>query len=138
MSRLCTQINGIWHTAIVVGGLEYYYGGGVNQSRPGSTPFGRPLEVIDLGWVVLLTPCRILALYRLCLTICNTSLCSCSYTQIPKEVRDEFLRDMRKVYTPEAYSLFHNNCNDFTNEFSNFLTGSGIPVRDAHGFLMIV
>ena len=47
------QIDGIWHTAIVVGGLEYYYGGGVNQSKPGSTPFGRPLEVIDLGCVCL-------------------------------------------------------------------------------------
>ena len=35
---------------------------------------------------------------------------------------------MRKIYTPQAYSLFHNNCNNFTNDFSNFLTGSGIPV----------
>ena len=52
----------------------------------------------------------------------------CRHTQIPKEVRDEYLRDMRKIYTSEAYSLFHNNCNDFTNDFSNFLTGSGIPV----------
>ena len=34
----------------MVGGLEYYYGGGVNQARPGSTPFGQPLQVIDLGY----------------------------------------------------------------------------------------
>jgi len=44
-------IDGIWHTAIVVGGLEYYYGGGVNQSIPGSTPFGQPLQKVDLGYV---------------------------------------------------------------------------------------
>ena len=49
-------------------------------------------------------------------------------TQIPKDIRDEYLRDMRKIYTPQAYSLFHNNCNNFTNDFSTFLTGSGIPV----------
>lgn len=94
------QIDGIWHTAVVVGGLEYYYGGGVNQSRPGSTPFGQPLQKIHLGT-----------------------------TQIPKDVRDEYLRDMRKIYTPQAYSLFHNNCNNFTNDFSTFLTGSGIPAH---------
>lgn len=47
---LLTQIDGIWHTAVVVGGLEYYYGGGVNQSRPGSTPFGQPLQKIHLGY----------------------------------------------------------------------------------------
>lgn len=47
----CLQIDGIWHTAIVVGGLEYYYGGGVNQSIPGSTPFGQPLQKINLGYV---------------------------------------------------------------------------------------
>ncbi len=35
---------------------------------------------------------------------------------------------MRKIYTPQAYSLFHNNCNNFTNDFSTFLTGNGIPV----------
>ena len=45
------QIDGIWHTAVVVGGLEYYYGGGVNQSIPGSTPFGQPLQKVELGYV---------------------------------------------------------------------------------------
>lgn len=94
------QIDGIWHTSIVVAGLEYYYGGGVNQARPGSTPFGQPLQVVDLG-----------------------------VTHIPKDIRDEYLRDMRRIYTPQAYSLFHNNCNNFTNDFSTFLTGSGIPAH---------
>ena len=51
MQYYCLQIDGIWHTAIVVGGLEYYYGGGVNQSIPGSTPFGQPLQKVDLGYV---------------------------------------------------------------------------------------
>ena len=50
----CAQIQGVWHTAIVVGGLEYYYGCGVNQSSPGLTPFGRPVQVIDLGYARIL------------------------------------------------------------------------------------
>ena len=50
LTRSCLQIDGIWHTSIVVGGLEYFYGGGVNQARPGSTPFVQPLQVIDLGY----------------------------------------------------------------------------------------
>lgn len=41
---------GVWHTAIVVGGVEYYYGGGVQQAPAGCTPFGQPQDVILLGY----------------------------------------------------------------------------------------
>ncbi len=27
----------------------------------------------------------------------------------------------------ETYDLFKNNCNNFTNECANFLTGKGLP-----------
>lgn len=43
------QIDAIWHTAIVVGGAEYFYGGGIQKSVPGRTPFGQPVEIVDLG-----------------------------------------------------------------------------------------
>ncbi|KAA6420390.1 MAG: hypothetical protein FRX49_09552, partial [Trebouxia sp. A1-2] len=92
------QIEGVWHTSIVVGGLEYYFGCGVNQSSPGLTPFGRPVQVIELG-----------------------------STWIPRDNRDEYLQSLRMTYTAAAYSLFHRNCNNFSNDFSTFLTGSGIP-----------
>lgn len=51
-------------------------------------------------------------------------------TQIPAEVREDYLHELSRVFTPEAYHLFHNNCNTFSNEFSTFLTGNGIPVCD--------
>lgn len=34
-----------------MGGIEYYFGGGIQRGRPGQTHFGRPMEVIDIGYV---------------------------------------------------------------------------------------
>lgn len=34
------QIDGIWHTGIVVYGKEYYFGGGISYDPPSRTPFG--------------------------------------------------------------------------------------------------
>ena len=45
------QIDGVWHTSLVVGGVEYYYGHGINSALPGTTPCGTPVQKIDLGWV---------------------------------------------------------------------------------------
>lgn len=39
------------------------------------------------------------------------------------------VQEQRSVFTPQAYNLFDNNCNNFTDTFANFLVGSGIPVR---------
>ena len=39
------QIDGVWHTSVVVGGTEFFFGCGVQRAVPGSTHFGRPLEV---------------------------------------------------------------------------------------------
>eukprot|EP00884_Botryococcus_braunii_P017649 jgi/Botrbrau1/4568/Bobra.60_2s0054.1 len=93
------QINGVWHTALVVGGTEYYYGGGIQQSPAGSTPFGQPLQVIHLG-----------------------------NTEVPADVREELIHDLGcGEWRPEKYDLFRHNCNHFSNELSLMLTGQGIP-----------
>lgn len=36
------QVDGIWHTGIVVYGKEFYFGGGISYDMPGQTPFGKP------------------------------------------------------------------------------------------------
>ncbi|KAF2148252.1 DUF862-domain-containing protein [Myriangium duriaei CBS 260.36] len=95
---LGTQIDAIYHTAIVVNGVEYFFGQGIQQSRPGATHHGQPMEIVDMG-----------------------------QTQLPPELILEYLESMRSIYTPEAYDLFQNNCNNFSNEFAQFLVGRTIP-----------
>jgi hypothetical protein len=48
-------------------------------------------------------------------------------THIPEDVRDEFLADLAERYTPQSYSLLHNNCNNFSHELAQLLVGCGIP-----------
>jgi hypothetical protein len=44
-------------------------------------------------------------------------------TEVPEEVFTEFLRDISERFTLEKYCLFKNNCNNFTDECLQFLTG---------------
>jgi len=92
------QIDAVYHTAIVLNGVEYFFGAGVQTCYPGSTHHGRPMEVVPLG-----------------------------QTQLPIEVILEYLESLKQIYTPESYDLFAHNCNNFSNDFSMFLVGKGIP-----------
>ncbi|KAM7276298.1 hypothetical protein ACFE04_018164 [Oxalis oulophora] len=91
-------IEGIWHTGIVVYGNEYFFSGGIVYELPGRTPYGRPVNVVDLG-----------------------------DTHVPKDVFDMYLEEISPRYTAESYNLLNHNCNNFTNEVANFLVGKGIP-----------
>lgn len=48
----CMQIDGVWHTSVVVDGVEYFYGGGVQQAMAGTTPYGQPVEIKYLGCAI--------------------------------------------------------------------------------------
>ncbi|KAL2336865.1 hypothetical protein Fmac_011311 [Flemingia macrophylla] len=97
-SFLGKAIEGIWHTGIVVYGNEYYFGGGIQHSPAGSTPYGTPLRVVDLG-----------------------------ITHVPKDVFETYLQEISPRYLPETYSLLTHNCNNFSNEVAQFLVGVSIP-----------
>lgn len=86
------------HTGVVVYGNEYYFGGGIQSSPVGTTPYGRPLRTVELG-----------------------------VTHIPREVFEDYLRDIAPRYTAETYRLLTHNCNNFSNEVAQFLVGAGIP-----------
>ncbi|KAJ3569783.1 hypothetical protein NPX13_g5960 [Xylaria arbuscula] len=92
------QLDAIYHTSIELEGMEYVYDGGINVIRPGSSHLGQPLERLLLG-----------------------------NTELPLEVIVEYLDSLREIYTPQAYDLFRHNCNNFSNDFSTFMLGKGIP-----------
>ncbi|KAJ7069916.1 DUF862-domain-containing protein [Mycena amicta] len=97
------QIDGIWHTSIVVFGKEVFYGQGITTTLPGRSHHGQPLQVVDLG-----------------------------ETALDQETWEEYLDEMRTHYTADKYHLLDFNCNSFTNDCAGFLTGGSIPafVRD--------
>eukprot|EP01024_Parvocaulis_polyphysoides_P009742 TRINITY_DN13134_c0_g2_i2.p1 TRINITY_DN13134_c0_g2~~TRINITY_DN13134_c0_g2_i2.p1 ORF type:complete len:196 (+),score=20.27 TRINITY_DN13134_c0_g2_i2:119-706(+) len=94
------QIDGIYHTGVVLGNTEYYFGDGIQRAPPGQTPFGQPTEVMDLG-----------------------------KTFVTQDLIDDFINDVKTRFCPENYNLITNNCNNFSDEFASFLVGTGIPQR---------
>uniref|UniRef100_A0AAZ3R665 palmitoyl-protein hydrolase n=1 Tax=Oncorhynchus tshawytscha TaxID=74940 RepID=A0AAZ3R665_ONCTS len=96
------QLDGIWHTAIVVHGEEFFYGGeGIANCPPGGTSLGEPNSIIDLG-----------------------------ITEVTEEIFMEYLSSLgESTYRGNQYHLFEWNCNTFSNEVAQFLTGSKIPAH---------
>jgi len=98
MGLLGKQIDGIWHTGVVVYGSEYFYGGGIQASSPGMTQAGSPVQRLPLG-----------------------------VTYITQDVFHDFLRSVADQYSPRTYNLLTNNCNNFSDAVSNFLLDRPIP-----------
>ncbi|KAJ6036758.1 hypothetical protein N7540_001037 [Penicillium herquei] len=93
-----TQIDAIYHTAIVVDGKEFYYGQGIQMAAPGTTHHGQPMEQVHMGT-----------------------------TELPMDVIQEYVESLAEIYTPESYDMFLHNCNNFTQDFAMFLVGKSIP-----------
>ena len=77
MSRawLGTQIDAVYHTALVFGGVEYFFGAGLQTTYPGSTHHGQPMEIIPMG-----------------------------RTELEIEVILEYLESLKEIYTAEVSS----------------------------------
>lgn len=72
-SLLGIKIDAVYHTAVVLGGVEYFYGAGVQTCYPGTTHHGRPMEVTTLG-----------------------------KTDLPLDVILEYLESLKQIYTAEV------------------------------------
>ncbi|KAJ8387598.1 hypothetical protein AAFF_G00152940 [Aldrovandia affinis] len=94
------QLDGIWHTSIVVYGEEFFFGGvGISSCPPGGTVLGDPNTVIELG-----------------------------STEVTEEIFMDYLSSLgESTYRRDRYRLFEHNCNTFSNEVAQFLTGQKIP-----------
>jgi hypothetical protein len=86
MSRqfLGIQIDAVYHTSIVIDGIEYYYGGGIQTCRAGTTHHGRPMEVVKLG-----------------------------QTSLPLEIILEYLESLKTIYTAEVCPTWFNPSSHF-------------------------
>lgn len=100
LALLGKQLDGIWHTGIVVFGREYFFGGGgIESCRPCGTILGQPTQVHKIGT-----------------------------TQVSYALYLEYLGEMGvSSFSGETYNLFNHNCNNFSNEVAQFLTGNPIP-----------
>ena len=72
-SFLGTYIDAVYHTSLVLEGVEYFFGAGIQTSVPGGTHHGRPMEVVSMG-----------------------------RTELPMEIILEYLDSLRTIYTPEV------------------------------------
>ena len=70
---LGVQIDAVYHTALVFGGIEYFFGAGVQTTYPGSTHHGKPMEIIPMG-----------------------------KTDLPMEIILEYLDSLKEIYTAEV------------------------------------
>ncbi|NXW21628.1 DESI1 isopeptidase, partial [Circaetus pectoralis] len=91
---------GLVHTSIIVHKDEFFYGsGGISSCAPGGTLLGPPDSVVDLG-----------------------------NTEVTEEIFLEYLSSLgESMFRGESYNLFEHNCNTFSNEVAQFLTGRKIP-----------
>jgi len=79
------QIDAVYHTSIVFGGIEYVYDGGVKTVQPGKTHLGPPMETVELG-----------------------------RTSLPMDVIMDYLDSLRQIYTPEASTLHYSQMQKLT------------------------
>jgi hypothetical protein len=101
-SALSTQLLGrhfeaIYHTGVVAFGREWFFGGGIFNDAPGQTHYGTPLRVVDLG-----------------------------VTALDEATFIEFLDGIRPRFRMQDYDLVRHNCNNFSEEIVQFLTGRSI------------
>ncbi|TNJ29145.1 PPPDE putative peptidase domain-containing protein [Giardia muris] len=91
----------VYHTGVSVDGQEYYYGGGgIQCDAVGTTPYGTPIEQIDMG----------------------------ETTKTLAEVT-AYIDSVRPIFTLEKYDFIDHNCNHFSTAFLEFLCQKAVPER---------
>jgi len=94
------DLEGVWHTAIVVHNKEIFFGGsGIEHCIPGTTMLGQPLKTQNLG-----------------------------STNIDMENLTAYLRTLgQSEFHGGRYDLFKHNCNNFSSYLTKFLGVENIP-----------
>jgi hypothetical protein len=94
------QLDGIWHTSVVVHEKEYWFGGSVFESDPGATPFGAPTKITDMPEQTMRTKADLI-------------------NYLAKFLAHDFTHD--------SYDVLTHNCNHFSDAAVMFLLNMHIP-----------
>uniref|UniRef100_A0A3Q2NXR6 palmitoyl-protein hydrolase n=1 Tax=Fundulus heteroclitus TaxID=8078 RepID=A0A3Q2NXR6_FUNHE len=129
------QLGGIWHTAIVAYGDEFFFGGeGISSCSPGGTMLGPPDTVVELGETEVTEEIFMDYLSSLGETTYRSSgqLSSFTLEAMPPNLGGDTEHRYKprisvSLFRGDRYRLFEHNCNTFTNEVAQFLTGRTIP-----------
>jgi len=95
------RLDGLWHTGVVVYGKEYFFGGDICLDTPGTTAFGEPTKVIELGFT----------LWR------------------QEELHNYVVDELRPFFNKDVYDIVLNNCNHFADRVCVWLTGLHLPAE---------
>jgi len=112
-------MDAIYHTAVLVYGKEFWYGGKLYGSKPGSEEksFG-PVLADDSS--MNLEPS----------SYAGGAIKVVKFGKTDR-TRDEWMRflrnEMTRKYTPEHYDVLSRNCNHFSDDCLRFLTGRALP-----------
>jgi len=93
------DLDGVWHTGVVVFGQEYYFNGDLVHVPAGETSWGEPTKVLTLG-----------------------------HTGCSREDLHEFVvSELRSVFNRSSYDALRNNCNHFADRLCIYLCQRHIP-----------
>mmetsp|Transcript_86403 Transcript_86403/g.135199 ORF Transcript_86403/g.135199 Transcript_86403/m.135199 type:complete len:442 (-) Transcript_86403:122-1447(-) len=104
MAQSVANVEGIWHTGVVVFQSEYFYNGRVVSDTPNASDFGKANKAKDFGWTL--------------------------YKQ--EEFHDYVCDNLTPAFTLNSYDTFSNNCNHFTNKVLEFLLGRPLQKEILH------
>lgn len=97
------HFKGIWHTGVVIEWpqitSEFWFGGKVFESKPGTSPFGIPLEKRFVGYTY----------------------------QLREETWKYAKETLAETFTQENYDVLLHNCNHFSNAMVSFLCNDTLP-----------
>lgn len=98
------DLEGLWHSAVVVFGEEYFFNGQCVHLKPGHTSWGKPTKVLSIG----------------------------TTSRTMKELHQHVVDDLKAHFTKNSYDVLELNCNHFSDRLCQFLCGRQIPTEILH------
>mmetsp|Transcript_123889 Transcript_123889/g.246572 ORF Transcript_123889/g.246572 Transcript_123889/m.246572 type:complete len:406 (+) Transcript_123889:78-1295(+) len=93
------ELEGLWHSGLVVFGWEYFYCGDVICAEPGRTVFGVPNKHISLGWTI----------------------------RQRSELHQFIVQEIKPRFTRDKYDTLDHNCNHFSDHICGWLGCQRLP-----------